>query len=104
MVEGLHSYLGFLLHAYAEVEKGRRALNRNEIVQLAGQWLEGEGYSKDLAGTYFALGEERFGLIVALSGEGHETTYGFEVQPIQEYFAAAYISNRLTNGRAHDIF
>ena len=104
LVEGLHSYLGFLLHGYAEVEKGRRALNRSDIVRLSGQWLEGEGYAKDLAGTYFALGEERFGLIVALSGEGHETTYGFEVQPIQEYFAAAYISNRLPNGTAHDVF
>ena len=104
VVEGLHSYLGFLLHGYAEAEKGRRALNRNEIVQLAGQWLEGEGHPKGLAATYFALGEERFGLIVALSGEGHETTYGFEVQPIQEYFAVAYISNRLANGRAHELF
>ena len=104
VVEGLHCYLGFLLHGFAEAEKGRRALNRNEIVQLAGQWIEGEGHPRDLASKYFALGEERFGLIVALSGEGYETTYGFEVQPIQEYFAAAYISNRLTNGRAHDVF
>ena len=104
VVEGLHCYLGFLLHGFAEAEKGRRALNRNEIVQLAGQWIEGQGHSRDLASKYFALGEERFGLIVALSGEGYETTYGFEVQPIQEYFAAAYISNRLTNGRAHDVF
>ena len=104
IVEGLHSYLGFLLHGYAEIEKGRRSLNRGEIVQLAGDWLEGEGRDRDLAGKYFALGEERFGLIVALSGEGQETTYGFEVQPIQEYFAAAYISNRLPNGTAHDVF
>ena len=104
LVEGLHSYLGFLLHGKAEIEQGRRALNRSEIIELAGHWLEGEGYSQDLAGTYFALGEERFGLIVALSGEGQETAYGFEVQPIEEYFAAAYISNRLANGKAHEIF
>ena len=43
-------------------------------------------------------------MIVALSGEGQETSYGFEVQPIQEYFAAAYISNRLSNGLAHEVF
>lgn len=104
VVEGLHSYLGFLLHGYAEAEKGRRALNRSEMLDLAGKWLEGEGYSRTLADKYFALGEERFGLIVALSGEGQETTYGFEIQPIQEYFAAAYISNRLANGRAHEVF
>lgn len=104
VVEGLHSYLGFLLHGFAEAERGRRALNRSEMISFSGQWLEGEGYPKGLAGSYFALGEERFGLIVALSGEGHETTYGFEVQPIQEYFSAAYISNRLPDGRAHEVF
>ena len=104
VVEGLHSYLGFLLHGFAEAERGRRALSRSEMVELAGQWLEGEGHPKGLAEDYFALGEERFGLIVALSGEGHETTYGFEVQPIQEYFAAAYISNRLPDGQAHNVF
>lgn len=104
VVEGLHSYLGFLLHGFAEADKGRRALNRSEMITHSGQWLEGEGYPKELAETYFALGEERFGLIVALSGEGHETTYGFEVQPIQEYFSAAYISNRLPDGKAHEVF
>ena len=104
LIEGLHSYLGFLLHGYAEVENGRRALNRSDIVKLAGHWLHEEGHLPQLAGEYFALGEERFGLIVALSGEGHATTYGFEVQPIQEYFAAAYVSNRLKNGRAHEVF
>ena len=104
LIEGLHSYLGFLLHGSAEVENGRRALSRNHIVELAGHWLHDEGHPPQLAGEYFALGEERFGLIVALSGEGDETTYGFEVQPIQEYFAAAYISNRLENGRAHEVF
>ena len=104
LIESLHSFLGFRLHGEAEVEQGGRSLSRSEIINLAGQWLEEEGHPRDLAGQYFALGEERFGLIVALSGEGHETTYGFEVQPIQEYFAAAYISNRLPNGKAHDVF
>ena len=41
---------------------------------------------------------------MAVSGEGDDTTYGFEVQPIQEYFAASYISNRLPNGTAHEVF
>ena len=104
LVEGLHSYLGFRLHGTAEIEQAGRALNRDVIVDLAGHWLEREGHAKDVAAKYFALGEERFGLIVARSGEGDETTFGFEVQPIQEYFAAAYISNRLTNGKAHDVF
>ena len=104
LVNGLHSYLGFLLQGFAEKESARGALDRNEILLLAGQWLDAEGHPSDLAEKYFALGEERFGLIVALSGEGHETSYGFEIQPIREYFAAAYISDRLANGQAHEVF
>lgn len=104
VVEGLHSFLGLYFHGTAEVDQRRRELSRAEIIRLAGQWLESDGYSSEVASRFFALGEERFGLVVALSGEGESTTYGFEVQPIQEYFAAAYISNRLAAGRAHDIF
>ncbi len=104
LVEGLHAFLGFRLHGGTEADKGRRTLNRREIIKLAGHWLEDEGYPNTVAARYFALGEERFGLIVAVSGEGDETTYGFEVQPIQEYFAASYISNRLADGSAHEIF
>ena len=103
LVEGLHSFLGFRIHGMTEIENGGRTLDRNEIVRLAGQWLDQEGHSSELADKYFALGEERFGLIVARSGEAQETSYGFEVQPIQEYFAAAYISDR-TDADAHDIF
>ena len=104
LVEGLHSFLGFRIHGMTEIDQGGRSLNRKEIVRLAGQWLNREGHSSELAEKYFALGEERFGLIVARSGEAQETNYGFEVQPIQEYFAAAYISNRMTDAKAHDVF
>ena len=104
LIEGLHSFLGFRLHGSTEAAQGRRSLNRSQIIEIAGRWLEQEGHPKELADQYFALGEERFGLIAALSGEGHETTYGFEIQPIQEYFAASFISNRLPNGKAHEVF
>ena len=104
LIEGLHSFLGFHFHGATETGQGRRTWNRAEIVALAGRWLREQGHPSSVASHYFALGEERFGLIVALSGEGNETTYGFEVQPIQEYFAASYISNRLADGKAHEIF
>ena len=104
MMESLHSFLGFRLHGAAEVEGGRRSFGREEVVKLAVRWLEQEGHSTTAASEYFALGEERFGLIVALLGEGTETRYGFEVQPIQEYFAASYISNRLQTADANDVF
>ena len=104
MVEGLHSYLGFRLHGAAEVDRGRRTLSRNDIIKLAESWLREQDPSSTVASKAFALGEERFGLIVATSGEGDATRYGFEVQPIQEYFAASYISDRLSDGRAHEVF
>ena len=104
MMESLHSFLGFRLHGAAEIEGGRRSFARQEIVKLAVKWLEEEGYSTSAAFKYFALGEERFGLIVAVSGEGTETRYGFEIQPIQEYFAASHISNRLQTADANDVF
>ena len=56
LIEGLHSYLGFRLHGNGEVEPGRRALSRSEIIELAGHWLERQGHAKDLATNYFALG------------------------------------------------
>lgn len=104
LIEGLHAFLGFRLHGSTEAAQGRRSLSRPQIIEIAGRWLEQEGHPKELADRYFALGEERFGLIAALSGEGGETTYGFEIQPIQEYFAASFISNRLPNGMAHEVF
>ena len=104
LVEGLHSFLGFRIHGMTEVEQGGRSLDRSDIVRLAGEWLNREGHSSEVADRYFALGEERFGLIVARAGEGQQTSYGFEVQPIQEYFAAAYISEHLADAYAHDIF
>ena len=104
LIEGLHSFLGFQLHGATEIDQAGRTLNRGDIINLAGDWLQSEGYSNALAADYFALGEERFGLIVAISGEGDETTYGFEVLSIREYFAASYISNRLAHGDAHEIF
>ena len=104
MIEGLHSYLGFRLHGAAEEDRGRRTLNRREIIELADHWLREQDPTNTVASTAFALGEERFGLIVAVSGEGQATTYGFEVQPIQEYFAASYISNGLSDGKAHEVF
>ena len=104
LVEELHAFLGFQLHGATEIDQGGRALNRDSIVELAGRWLAKGGHDAGVADEFFALGEERFGLIVARSGEGQETTYGFEVQPIQEYFAASYISEHLADGKAHEIF
>lgn len=104
LIEGLHAFLGFHFHGATELNQSKRTLNREDIIELSGDWLRSEGHSDKVAGQFFALGEERFGLIVAVAGEGDQTTYGFEVQPIQEYFAASYISNHLKADDAHGIF
>ena len=104
LVEGLHSFLGFRFHGATEIDDGKGTLRRGAIIGLARRWLHAEGHPESVAERFFALGEERFGLIVAASGEGEDTTYGFEVQPIQEYFAASYISNHVAEGNAHEIF
>lgn len=104
VVEGLHAFLGFRLHGATEIDDGRRTMNRDEIIQIAGEWLSKEGHANNVAAGFFALGEERFGLIVATTGEGQNTNYGFEVQPIQEYFAASYISNHLADRSPDQVF
>ena len=57
-----------------------------------------------MAQQFFKLGEERFGLIVASQGEGEQTRYGFAIQPIQEYFTSAFISNQISPDLAHQVF
>lgn len=104
LVEELHSFLGFYFHGQTEMGESRAKRDRGEMVRLAGRWLRERGDQESVADQFFALGEERFGLIVALAGEGDQTNYGFEVQPIQEYFAASYISEHLAASRAHEIF
>jgi hypothetical protein len=56
-----------------------------------------------MARELFQLGEERLGLIIAVTGEAGETRYGFEIQPVREYFAAAYTNERAA-GNAHEFF
>lgn len=59
--------------------------------------------SSEKAEGLFKLGEDRLGLIVILRGEGEEARYGYEIQPIREYFTAAYIDEQVI-GDADKIF
>ena len=47
LIEGLHSFLGFHLHGSTEAAQGRRSLNRSQIIEIAGRWLELEGTPED---------------------------------------------------------
>lgn len=67
------------------------------------EWLRSEDRQSQLGEQLFKVGEERLGLIVAISGEGAKTQYGFEIQPVREYFTAAYINDKC-EGDAHEVF
>lgn len=104
IIVALHEFLGYKIHALTEVNQANRTLARQHLLEMVEAWLGSRGNDPAMAGKFFRLGEERFGLIVAPTGEGEETRYGFEVQPIQEYFAAAFISNQIPPDRAHEVF
>lgn len=104
VIEALHAFLGYKIHAFTEVNQADRALDRKRLLIMVEEWLECQGQEPRMAQQFFKLGEERFGLIVASKGEGKETRYGYEVQPIQEYFAAAFISNQIPASSAHEVF
>ena len=104
VVEALHAFLGYKIHALTEVNQADRTLARRRLLCMVRKWLDSQGHKPKMAQQFFRLGEERFGLIVASMGEGEETRYGYEVQPIQEYFAAAFISNQIPSSCAHQVF
>lgn len=103
LVESLHSYLGYKIHALAESEDLDGTLERSRLLEITRVWLGERGEDVEEAEELFALGEDRLGLIVAASGEGRETKYGFEVQPVREYFAAAYFNEQIA-GDANSVF
>jgi hypothetical protein len=102
-IETLHEIIAFTIHSNAEGNNTAARLKRRQLVGLIRSWFESEGRPSDLADHLFKIGEERLGLIVALSGEGENTDYGFEIQPVREYFTAAFINDKC-EGNAHDLF
>lgn len=105
VIQALHEFIGYKIHALTEVNQADRTLERKRLLEMAREWLKLRGHAPEMAQQFFKLGEERFGLIVASIGEGEETTrYGYAIQPIQEYFASAFISNQIPPSGAHDVF
>lgn len=102
-IEALHEVIGFTIHSRAEGASATSRLTRPDLIRLVRRWFQSEERNPDTGEALFAIGEERLGLIVALSGEGEDTQYGFEIQPVREYFAAAFINDKC-EGNAHDLF
>jgi hypothetical protein len=103
IVERLHQFLGYKIHALSEAEKTDGSISYGYLVEIVNDWLKKSGEEDEDATALLKVGEERLGLLVATKGEGKSTHYGYEIQPIREYFAAAYISNQST-GDAHQCF
>lgn len=102
-IETLHEVIGFEIHSRAESDAAAASLSRKELLEVVQKWLAAEGRKTELADHLFKLGEERLGLIMVLKGEGEGARYGFDVQPIREYFAAAFINDKYEHD-AHDLF
>jgi NACHT domain len=103
IIEVLHQLLGYKIHSLTEAKKADGTLTRSHLLRLVQEWLNCQGHRAKTAHEIFKLGEERLGLIVALRGEGEETRYGYEIQPIREYFAAAFINEQI-QGDAHEVY
>lgn len=101
LVESLHQFLGYHIHALTEAKKANGSLDRDSLLKIVSDWLRSSG-SKENAAALFQLGEERLGLLCAIQGEGENTSYGFQIQPIREYFAAAFINDQIV-GNAHEV-
>jgi hypothetical protein len=102
-IEALHQFLGYKIHALTEAEQADGSLTREQLLSMVEGWLKARGTESETAQGLFKLGEERLGLIVTLKGEGEEARYGYEIQPIREYFAAAFINDQI-EGNAHAVF
>jgi hypothetical protein len=103
IIESLHQILGYKIHAMTEVEQSDGTLSRSQLLDIVASWLKSQGAGNVSPRDLFKLGEERLGLIVSPKGEGEETRYGYEIQPIREYFAAAFINDQI-KGNAHEVF
>ena len=106
-IEALHQFLAYKIHslteAATEAEQIDGTLKRDTLLELVQDWLKDRNDNSEKPEDLFKLGEDRLGLIVILRGEGEEAKYGYEIQPIREYFTAAYIDEQV-EGDANSIF
>ena len=102
-IEILHQLIGFKLHMLIEAGASDGTLSRRDLLHMVQDWLREQETDKVSAEELFAVGEERLGLITAVRGVGEATQYGYQIQPIREYFAAAFVNEQI-QGNAHEVF
>ncbi|MGC9666860.1 NACHT domain-containing protein [Planosporangium sp. 12N6] len=85
----IHRFLGFHLHSIAEKERRSGRIRHDRLKWLLRDYLTKEKQPHDLIDSLLAGMVERFGALVSrVQGQ-----YEFEVQPLQEYFAARHLND-----------
>ena len=87
VIEDIHAFLGWHLQSRAEADNSSRTVSRSELKELLAKHLEGHDKGQELASRLFSAIETRVLCLV----EREPGTFQFEVQSLQEYFAARYI-------------
>ncbi len=82
----MHKYLGFYLHAKAEARRSTGRITTRDLEALIRHYLERENQPVDLMPALSASVDRIFALVSRVEG-----TWEFEVQPLQEYFAARFL-------------
>ena len=102
-IETLHELIGFKIHMLTEAGQADGSLPRQQLLRIVAEWVASQSTTGVSAEELFAVGEERLGLIAAVRGEGQQARYGYEIQPIREFFAASFINEQI-QGNAHEVF
>lgn len=85
----IHRFLGFHLHANAELRKTSGRIKHEDLKWLLRDYLSSERQPYDLIDDLLTGMVERFGALISrVQGQ-----YEFEVQPLQEYFAARHLND-----------
>lgn len=84
-----HRFLGFHLHASAEQQKSSGRIRHDRLKWLLRDYLTREDQPYILVQALLTGMVERFGALVSRV----EGQYEFEVQPLQEYFAARHLND-----------
>jgi hypothetical protein len=82
----LHTYLGYYLHARAEANRSNGRITTSELEGLIQAYIAKQHQSPDRLQVLTSAVDRIFAIVSRVEG-----MWEFEVQPLQEYFAARYL-------------
>ncbi|HXL91797.1 MAG TPA: hypothetical protein VN969_22860 [Streptosporangiaceae bacterium] len=82
----LHAYLAYCLHAQAEASRSNGRISTDELNGLIQGYMTKQRQPTDLLATMTRAVDRIFAVVSRVEG-----MWEFEVQPLQEYFAARYL-------------